>query len=233
MNFVPGNPNADRLSAAIEKLAPLLDRIVFVGGCVTGLLVTDPAAAPARPTLDVDVIAEIASYPEFVQLEQELRRLGLRESHAEDDPVCRWVSGNTIVDVMPTNPTILGFSNRWYPLAFAHATIAELGGYHFRLIAAPYFLATKIEAFRSRGNGDYRTSRDLEDIISVIDGRSELVVEVQNSDSALREYLKTEFSAFLGERDFREALPGHLLPDRASQQRLPIVIDRLKQIGIG
>jgi len=56
------NPNFARLAIAAQKLAPLRDRIAFVGGCVTGLLLTDPAAPPVRPTLDVDAIAAIASY---------------------------------------------------------------------------------------------------------------------------------------------------------------------------
>lgn len=69
-----------------KKLAPLLDQIVFVGGCVTGLLVTDPAAAPVRPTLDVDAIVAIASYAEFTQLESQLRDLSFHQSRAEGAP---------------------------------------------------------------------------------------------------------------------------------------------------
>ena len=233
MSSVHSNPNADRLLAAVKKLTPLLDRIVFVGGCATGLLISDPAAAPVRPTLDVDVIVEIASYPEFIQLEQELRRLGLHESHADDAPVCRWVTDSMMVDVMPTDPAILGFSNRWYRPAFAHAAIIELAGYKFRLIAPAYFLATKLEAFHGRGKHGYGMSHDLEDIITVIDGRPEIVIEVEHSDADLRQYLKREFSTLVDDRDFLDALPGHLLPDRASQQRLPIVIDRLRQISAG
>jgi hypothetical protein len=69
VNPVSENPNAKLLLATVEKLAPLLDRIAFVGGCATGLLITDPGAAPVRPTLDVDVIAEVASYAEFTAME--------------------------------------------------------------------------------------------------------------------------------------------------------------------
>jgi len=50
------NPNLDRLTIAAERLAPLLSQIAFVGGCVTGLLFTDPGAAPIRTTLDVGAI---------------------------------------------------------------------------------------------------------------------------------------------------------------------------------
>ena len=91
MNIPPENPNLSRLLAATTKLTSLLDRIVFVGGCATGLLITDPAAPPVRPTLDVDAIVELGSYAEFTALESELRLLGFHESHAQGTPICRWV----------------------------------------------------------------------------------------------------------------------------------------------
>lgn len=50
------HPNLELLEQAAERLQPLLNEIVFVGGCTTGLLVTDPGAAPVRMTHDVDVI---------------------------------------------------------------------------------------------------------------------------------------------------------------------------------
>jgi hypothetical protein len=99
-----------RLTSAATKLEPLLDRIVFVGGCVTGLLLTDPAAAPVRPTLDVDAIVAISSYAEFTRLENHMRYLGFHDSHAEGAPICRWISGDLILDLMPTDASILGFA---------------------------------------------------------------------------------------------------------------------------
>src|SRR5580704_12054848 len=114
------NPNLAQLLAAAAKLEPLLTQIAFVGGCVTGLLLTDPAAAPVRPTLDVDAIVAIGSYREFTVLENRLRDLGFRQPHAEGDPICRWKSGDLFLDLMPTDSTILGFTNRWYPPALEH-----------------------------------------------------------------------------------------------------------------
>jgi hypothetical protein len=43
-------------------------------------------------------------------------------------------------------------------------------------------LATKIEAFNGRGHEDFLGSRDFGDMISLIDGREELVAEVQRSE---------------------------------------------------
>jgi len=228
----PQNPNAALLLTAVGKLAPLLDQIVFVGGCAAGLLITDPGAAPIRPTVDVDAIADIASHAELAVLEERLRHLGFQPSHAEGAPICRWIHQDLVLDLMPIDPSILGFSNRWYRPALESAQTARISDFEIRLITAPYCLATKLEAFRGRGRHDYRMSHDLEDIVTVIDGRPEIVSEVWQADLLLRQYLSDEFSALLADRDFREALPGHLLPDAVSQQRIRIVVDRIQQIAL-
>lgn len=170
MNAPPQNPNMAQLVSAAEKLVPLLDRIAFVGGCATGLLLTDPAAAPVRPTLDVDAIVAISSYLEFTLLEDHLRGLGFHQPHSEGAPICRWMSGDLVLDLMPTDPSILGFSNRWYRPALENAQRASIGEREILLITAPYFLATKLEAFYGRGRNNFG-SHDLEDVVTVIDGR--------------------------------------------------------------
>ncbi|MGA2202674.1 MAG: hypothetical protein ABSG40_11985 [Terriglobales bacterium] len=226
----PQNPNADLLLSAVQKLVPLLDQLAFVGGCAAGLLITDPGAAPVRPTIDVDAIVQIASYAELMALELRLRQLGFEQPHVEGAPLCRWIHGDVILDLMPTDSTVLGFSSRWYPPALENAGTVKVGGQQIRLISAPYFLATKLEAFHGRGQFDFRTSRDLEDIVAVVDGRPEIVAEAQQAATSLQRFLSDEFSALLAERDFLEALPGHLLPDAVSQQRIRIVLNRMQQI---
>jgi len=71
-------------------------------------------------------------------------------------------------------------------------------------------------------------SHDLEDIIAVIDGRAELLSELSNSDGKLQEFVSSWFSRLLEDHDFCEALPGYLPADSASQQRLPVLMERLK-----
>jgi predicted nucleotidyltransferase len=171
VNTPQQNPNLDQLISAAIKLEPLLDQIAFVGGCVTGLLVTDPGAAPVRATLDVDVIVGAASYANFTLLEEELRRLGFRECREKGAPICRWIHGDLILDFMPTDSSILGFSNRWYAVALATAQRVVAGNHEIRVITAPCFVATKLEALRGRGKQDFHTSHDLEDIVTVIDSR--------------------------------------------------------------
>ena len=95
------NPNLELLELAAERLRQLLPEIVFVGGCATGLLIDDPAAAPVRGTYDVDVIAEIASYAEYTVFSERLRALGFKEDSREGAPLCRWIHGALTLDVMP------------------------------------------------------------------------------------------------------------------------------------
>jgi hypothetical protein len=173
------NPNAALLLSAVGRLVPLLGQIVFVGGCAAGLLITDPGAAPIRPTIDVDAIVELASYPELIDIGNRLRQLGFEQPHIEGAPLCRWVREKVIFDLMPVDSRILGFSNRWYGPALENAVGTAVGEHQIRLISAPYFLATKLEAFHGRGQFDYRTSHDLEDLVAVLDGRPEIVVETR------------------------------------------------------
>jgi hypothetical protein len=110
-------PNLRRIRLLAERLGPLVDRFVFLGGAVTEFLVTDPAAPPSRPTLDVDAVVEVATRVEFIGLQDELRRRGFSEDASENAPICRWKCEDVRFDVMPTDERMLGFSNRWYSLA--------------------------------------------------------------------------------------------------------------------
>ena len=106
--------NLEQLITAARLLRPLLDELVFIGGSVTGLLITDDAACAPRATFDVDAIAEITSYAEYAKFGDRLRALGFTEDSGEGAPMCRWIHRGTILDVMPLDEKILGFSNRWY-----------------------------------------------------------------------------------------------------------------------
>jgi hypothetical protein len=220
------------LELAATILEPLLPEIVFVGGCATALLITDPAAAPARVTYDVDVIAEIVSYPDYVAFSERLRALGLEEDTREGAPVCRWRRGEFTLDVMPLDAAILGFSNRWYPDVLRDADELMLpSGMLLRVISSPLFLATKIEAFNGRGEMDYFASRDLEDIVTVVDGRPSLANEVKRSSDDVRAYVAQAIGALLREQRFLDAPPGYLLPDPANQARLSRLIAEFRELA--
>jgi hypothetical protein len=225
------DPNLQILGAAARLLQPLLDELVFAGGSATGLMITDPAAGGIRSTKDVDVITQVASYAEYATLSEKLRALGLNEDAREDAPNCRWCYRDLIIDVMPTDDKILGFTNRWYAAAISSAQHFELEDLRIRVIAPVYFLATKLEAFRGRGNDDYSGSHDLEDVIAAIDGRAEIVDEVRDAAPDVRSYITAEFKRLLATRSFVDALPGLLFPDSGSQARRPLLLDRLRALA--
>lgn len=226
------NPNLEQLIATAALLRPMLGDLVFVGGAVTSLLVTDEGAGIPRATLDVDAITEITSYAEYVAFGERLRALGFSEDISEGAPLCRWMHAGVILDVMPLDEKILGFSNHWYRAAMEAATAHRLSrDLEIRVVTAPYFLATKIDAFRGRGRGDFLASHDLEDLIFVIDGRAAIIEEAQRETPSLREYLHTEITRLLATPGFIDALPGYLLPDAASQARIGIVLRRLNSLA--
>ena len=78
----PDNPNLEILEAAVQLLGPLKDRLVFLGGCATGLLVTDPAALSIRVTRDVDTILEAGSLVEYHRFSEQLRMRGFQEDRS-------------------------------------------------------------------------------------------------------------------------------------------------------
>jgi hypothetical protein len=101
------NPNIQILESAVVRLGTMTEMMAFVGGCATGMLLTDPAASPVRATLDVDVIVEVATLARYHWIADQLRQLGFIEDTSEDAPTCRWKADDVILDVMPTDQKFL------------------------------------------------------------------------------------------------------------------------------
>lgn len=227
-----GEANPEMIAAVARLLGDLKDEVVFVGGATVPLLITDPAAPAIRSTLDVDLVADLSSLPSYYSFCERLRVLGFSEVADGDAPICRWKINGLLVDVIPISAEVLGFGNRWHAEAHKTSALVELApGLTVRLNTAPYFLASKIEAFRGRGGGDYVASHDMEDIIAVVDGREAIVDDVLSSEIGVRLYLAEAFSGLLKDARFRSALPMHLPPDSASQARAPLVEKRLREIA--
>ena len=225
------DPNRALFESVVRLLAPVLDELVFVGGCTSGLFITDPAAAGIRPTTDVDAIVDVVSYAKYTALAERLRALGLAEDTTPGAPLCRWRRGDLLVDVMPVDEQILGFSNRWYRAAIETAERFDVAGHDAQVVAPALFIATKLEAFHGRGSDDVVTSHDLEDVVAVIDGRPEIVSEVACARSDVREYIGKEIRLLLDSPDFTESLGGFLLPDAGNQARLGLLIERLRHLA--
>jgi len=225
------DPNVELLARVAEALGDLRERLVFVGGCATALLLTDPAAPPVRVTHDVDAVVASVSLPEYHRLGDELRARGFTQTLVGGEPPYRWTFAGMKLDVMPTFEMVLGFSNRWYEAAMEVAVSAQLRqGLRIRLVTAPYFVATKLEAFEDRGRGDYLESHDLEDVLSVMDGRPEIVDEIAKAELQPRGYIAAVCARLVADEGFINALPG-LIIEGSPATRVPIVLERLKKIA--
>jgi hypothetical protein len=219
------DPNFPLLEDAVRRLAPFLDEIVFVGGVTLGLLITDAAAAPIRGTTDVDVIAEIVTYADYIAFSERLRQAHFTEDTAL---TCRWHNGSLTLDVLALNKEVLGFTNIWYEPALRHpSTVSLPGGEMIRVISAPFFLGTKMEAFRGRGRMDYQASHDLEDFVAVIEGRETILQEILKAPQDLRDYLADAARALLEESRFLDVLPGFVLDG----DRVPLIRERIASIA--
>ena len=222
------------LELAAEALGPLLADVMFVGGASVALWISDPAAPPPRPTKDVDIVAEITSLLEYEQFSRRMRAQGFTED-LESEVICRWrhAASDLLLDAMPTDARLLGFSNRWQAAALPHAVPRQLpSGVELRAITPPHLVATKLEAFASRGRGDLLGSRDFADVIGLVDGRGELVDEIGFAPAEVRSYVAEQIADLLARPHVSEGVAGTLLPDAASQARVElIVLPRLRRIA--
>lgn len=223
----PNDPNLPQLRRIASALGELRDQLVFVGGSVAGLLLTDPLAEGVRATTDVDAIVE-AGRAAFHQLERRLAERGfVRDMTSE--VICRWVhrESGLLFDLMPVDDAVLGFTNPWYAYAVETAESLEIAeGVCIRVLSAVAFVATKLEAFASRGRGDFLASHDLEDVLNVVDGREQLAEEMAGAPEALRVFVARTFADLLAQADFLNVLPGLI----AEPERAGVVLARLREM---
>jgi hypothetical protein len=220
--------------AMIEKVAralgaDLLVNVAFLGGCATGLLVTDELTRESvRYTDDVDLVVEAVTSGQWAQFESTLRKLGFRSS-PEDELICRMRLDTLIVDFMPTVEKVLGFTNRWYALALKTAEWYRLmpADLSIRLVTPPLFAATKLEAYRGRGQGNLLESSDIEDIINLFNGRDDIIQQITSVDDEVRRYIAVNIASLLAESDFEYAIQGNV----RDAAREAVVFRRLEKIA--
>ncbi len=225
--------SVELLEEAAAALGEIRNDVVFLGAATLSLWITDEAAPPLRPTSDVDVVVvEVTTLIEYNRFEARLRSAGFRD---EGSVLGRFLFGpdDLQVDAIPADASILGFENQWQRAALSEAVERSLpSGAVIRCVPPAYLLATKLEAFAGRGEGDYFGSPDFEDIVALVDGRAELVDEVKASNSSLRAYVSAELGEHLEKTRGRDAVIAHLEYGRDGRPRAEgTVIPRLTQIA--
>lgn len=221
--------------ATLEKVATNLGDdlalIVFVGGTVAALY---DGALDIRPTDDVDCVVRV-TLPDYYALIARLKSRGFKECREEGSPICRLVSsGQVPIDVMPVDAEVLGFSNRWYAEALQEARTYRLTeDLSIRAITPIYFVSTKLEAFKSRGKGDFRASHDLEDVLSLLGQAPTLLDQVERDPAPVCRYLREELVHLSASEAFLNAIPGCFSGSPDAQEVAATLTKRLMKLGSG
>ena len=221
--------------AAIATVARALgderSRVVFVGGTAVALYPLE-GGADVRPTLDVDCIVDVTTVAAYYAFVERLRSLGFQACTDEGAPLCRLVISGIRVDVMGVADPAVGPTNRWYAEAIADAEVYLAASEVEVLAISPiYFVATKLEAFRSRGAGDYVESHDLEDVLTVLAGLPSLRTEIERAGSRVALAVREELGRLAAREGFLEASWGHFEGDSRGQARAATVVAWLRTIA--
>ncbi|MCD9467052.1 hypothetical protein [Photobacterium iliopiscarium] len=229
MNHDTFNQLKEMIVKVATALGPdILSRTAFVGGVTTGLLLTDDLVIESvRATDDVDLIIGTIGYPQQIAFEESVRELGFTD-RTDNDVICRKWLGEIQVDFMPIDGT-LGFENRWYPDALANATEYDLTDeITIRLLTPAYFLGTKFEAYNGRGGNDLLSSRDIEDIVNLINGRDPIVQDIRDTENTeLINYISEQLDAIGRHEDFEYVLQS---ATRGDDDRIDIIYERVQAI---
>lgn len=223
--------NIEMLQTVANGLGDLKDDMVFVGGAVAELYASNPELSDIRPTLDVDCVIELRSKTAHIKLEEDLRALGFTNDTSKGAPICRWIYKDIMVDVMPSDSDVLGFSNRWYDEGIENKISKTLpNGTEVFVFPPEYYIAAKFEAHKGRGGNDLRQSHDFEDIIYILDNCSELLDNISNANESVKAYLKEEFFNLLKNNGLTEGIES-ALPYGSEEEATEIIMELIQSIA--
>lgn len=227
---MPDSPNIERLETIAQGLGDRLSEVVFVGGAVVELYVTDRAAPKIRSTADVDCVIPARTRQQMRRWETSLRERGFRNDTEQGAPICRWIYADTLVDVMPVDQEALGFTNQWYETALLHTIPFRLpSGIEIRLLELPWFVATKLAAIEGRGGSDYRLSHDFEDVIYLWDCIPDFTERILGAPAEVLEWLRSEFFGWKGRPNLREEVESAL--EAGSHSRVDRILHGIARIA--
>lgn len=212
------------IAEIVSALRGLFPEPVFVGGAAMQVHLLN-SNADIRTTEDVDCVVEITTRADYYAFANELRKRGFQEDTREGAPLCRWIFRGITVDVMPCSAEVLGYSNRWYPPGIQNAITMNLpNGTAIKLFSLPYMVASKIEAFQSRGGGNHYSSYDVEDIFLIVYGAGETFVEeILNCSYDLRVYLSDWFCCLVENLAFEDIVYSNFPADFNENQGQQII----------
>lgn len=218
--------------AATKKIAKALgnlnDEVVYVGGAMVSLYIDDTAAEDIRPTKDLDLTFQLASFAELEGLREQLIEKGFTQS-AEDNVNCRFRYEDLKIDVMSTQSVGWAPSNPWFAKGFEKAITKTLDKVIIKVLPLPYFVATKMEAFFDRGIKDIYASHDLEDIAYLFNYTTNIDEQILASEKEVKQFLIKKLNICKNDKTILTAIRGSLYFDQADE-RMEIIQERIQNI---
>jgi len=223
--------NLALVAQVAQGLKELKEKTVFIGGAVISLYTDDPAADEIRPTTDIDMTINLANYTEWAQMQERLSELNFHPD-PQGQSICSYKYKDISIDIMPADDSSIGVSNRWYKPGFNQLQEIKLPeGISINILPSPYFLATKLEAFKDRGKNDFYGSHDYEDIIYLLDNRIAIVDEILEAETDVKEYIKQELTAIKNHPQAEEIIAMHIHPI-VREERLQILMEKIEKLII-
>ena len=177
---IRGAKHRDDIRAVLAAFREHANDFVFLGGCVLALYARDHGA-PLRATADVDCLSRRTPWAMQDKILADL--CAQRVIQPDMAVMCRYrICGTELdVDVISPDGIDVGGGNPWLRRAAENYAFYDIGeGRQVKAVTPPYFLATKLVAFADRGE-DILSSKDAEDIVTLVVERPNLVVEVTSA----------------------------------------------------
>lgn len=215
----------------VEKVATALEElnneVIYVGGAVVSLYVTDEGAEQPRPTKDIDISVQVSTYTQMDELREKLAAKKIYPAPSEKI-LYRYYYEDVTIDFIPYEETPLGPTNSWLKPGFRKAYPISIGTVEIKILPVSLFLATKWEAYKSRGS-DPRTSPDFEDIIYILDNNKNIVEDHRLADKKVQVFLKKMSDEILTHPYRDEIIECHINPFTIDERR-KIVIEKLNEL---
>lgn len=211
-----------------QALGELNNEVIYVGGATVSLYINDPAADDVRPTKDIDISIKIVSITHLEEIREKLVVKGFKKS-ADLGVICRFKLEDILVDVMGIKPVGWAPANPWFELGFENKEQLQIEEYSINIMPLPYFLASKFVAHSDRGGNDPRMSHDFEDIVYILDNRTDWHEVINDADSKVKIYLLEQFQNVLNSNRMQEAILGNLYYE-SQETRYKIIMQKIQSL---
>ncbi len=216
--------NLEIVAQVARALGDINTEVVYIGGAIISIYATDEGAELPRVTTDVDVCVQVSSIGEMETLRERLAQKNIYPD-SKGTHLYRYTYKGILIDFIPFEATPFGPTNSYLKPGFEKAFATRIGDAEISVLPVSVFLATKWEAFNSRGS-DPRLSPDFEDIIYVLDNNSELIDDFIEASYDVKKALK-DLSVFILEHPNRKEIIECHINQITAQERGEFITETL------